>query len=223
MGLFGKNKADKQELAKKQLNEQNMEVKIDKDHAIIKPKMSGYATIWRQEDGLIYCDTSPSALYEVLDLELSIGKTEQVQVTEGTTQEKSKRTGRIAGAAIGGLAFGPAGAVIGAATGTGNKKAQGTVTEVTKTVDIPLPDYAIVKLKRYPDGPESQITVREGVERLKRFAKFLGKPYTEPAETDEAANALDPYDEIKKLVELKDMGIISEDEFETKRKQLLDL
>ena len=33
----------------------------------------------------------------------------------------------------------------------------------------------------------------------------------------------DPYDELKKLKELLDLGIVTEEEFETKKKQLLDL
>ena len=38
-----------------------------------------------------------------------------------------------------------------------------------------------------------------------------------------AAPANDPYEELKKLKELLDLGIVTEEEFETKKKQLLDL
>lgn len=37
------------------------------------------------------------------------------------------------------------------------------------------------------------------------------------------AAALDPYEELKKLKELLDLGIVTEEEFNTKKKQLLDL
>lgn len=37
------------------------------------------------------------------------------------------------------------------------------------------------------------------------------------------APASDPYEELKKLKELLDLGIVTEEEFETKKKQLLDL
>ena len=41
--------------------------------------------------------------------------------------------------------------------------------------------------------------------------------------TGTAAQAADPYEELKKLKELLDLGIVTEEEFEAKKKQLLDL
>ena len=46
---------------------------------------------------------------------------------------------------------------------------------------------------------------------------------TEPAKGSPAPAAPDPYEELKKLKELLDLGIVTEEEFETKKKQLLDL
>lgn len=44
-----------------------------------------------------------------------------------------------------------------------------------------------------------------------------------PRETIEEVPALDPYEELKKLKELLDLGIVTEEEFITKKKQLLGL
>lgn len=44
-----------------------------------------------------------------------------------------------------------------------------------------------------------------------------------PQSTKEAAIALDPYEEMKKLKELLDLGIVTHEEFEQKKKQLLNL
>ena len=40
---------------------------------------------------------------------------------------------------------------------------------------------------------------------------------------DAAVKETDPYEEVKKLKELLDMGIVTQEEFDTKKKQLLDL
>ena len=52
---------------------------------------------------------------------------------------------------------------------------------------------------------------------LREFEKMR-----EPKEPDPPA-APDPYEELKKLKELLDLGIVTEEEFETKKKKLLDL
>ena len=46
-------------------------------------------------------------------------------------------------------------------------------------------------------------------------------PPPEAAQSGQAA--ADPYEELKKLKELLDLGIVTEEEFGTKKKQLLDL
>jgi predicted Zn-dependent peptidase len=38
-----------------------------------------------------------------------------------------------------------------------------------------------------------------------------------------APAAMDPYEELKKLKELLDMGIVTQEEFDAKKKKLLDL
>ena len=45
----------------------------------------------------------------------------------------------------------------------------------------------------------------------------------EPAKSSPAPAVSDPYEELKKLKELLDLGIVTDEEFETKKKQLLDL
>jgi hypothetical protein len=45
----------------------------------------------------------------------------------------------------------------------------------------------------------------------------------EPQYAAEAAPAVDPYEELTKLSGLKDQGIISQEEFDAKKKQLLGL
>ena len=54
---------------------------------------------------------------------------------------------------------------------------------------------------------------------FERYSNFKNRQSNE--ETTENSN--DPYEELKKLKELLDMGIISEEEFESKKKELLNI
>ena len=81
--------------------------------------------------------------------------------------------------------------------------AYGVLTLRTHGKDIPIPFYRSRKSKL-------ELALRE-------FEKMR-----EPKAPDPPA-APDPYEELKKLKELLDLGIVTEEEFETKKKQLLDL
>lgn len=64
-------------------------------------------------------------------------------------------------------------------------------------------------------------------ERLKEKGELLPGTAPEepaaPAEEAAPAKSMDPYEELKKLKELLDLDIVTKEEFETKKKQLLDL
>lgn len=47
--------------------------------------------------------------------------------------------------------------------------------------------------------------------------------YSNQDSTTPSVSAADPYEELKKLKELLDMNIITQEEFDTKKKQLLEL
>ena len=79
----------------------------------------------------------------------------------------------------------------------------GLLTLRTQGKEIPIPFYRARKGKL-------ELALRE-------FEKM--REPKEPAPP--AAN--DPYEELKKLKELLDMGIVTEEEFNAKKKQLLDL
>ena len=64
-------------------------------------------------------------------------------------------------------------------------------------------------------------------ERLRKKGELLPadepKAAAPPAERAAPAKGMDPYEELKKLKELLDLDIVTKEEFETKKKQLLDL
>ena len=60
-------------------------------------------------------------------------------------------------------------------------------------------------------------------ERLKKLLEERRAEINRPQVITAVAEGPSPMDELKKLAELKEMGIVTEDEFEQKKKQLLDL
>lgn len=97
--------------------------------------------------------------------------------------------------------------------------AYGILTVHTKEKDIPIP---FVRSRR----SKLEKVLRE-YNRLREKGELL--PGDEPkaaaaaAESAHPARSMDPYEELKKLKELLDLDIVTKEEFETKKKQLLDL
>ena len=60
-------------------------------------------------------------------------------------------------------------------------------------------------------------------QRMREGHGLLGEVEISPEETVDAAPAFSPADEIKKYKELLDMGAITQDEFDAKKRQLLNL
>lgn len=221
MGLF--NRKDKTELHKKNLTEKHMEIKIDRSHQNIKPNLSGYVTLWVQDDGMIYFGDNHESLYEPLELVFHPSRFHEKR--QAPTSEKTKRTGRATGAAVGGLLFGPVGAAVGAAYGTGNTTTSGGAPS---TITRQIPAWATLTLKRDTGTWVSQLRIEEDEDRIRKLSTLLGIPVgTEAGEGEDGKSSnnehADPYEELKKLSELKDMGVITQDEFDAKKRQLLGL
>ena len=60
-------------------------------------------------------------------------------------------------------------------------------------------------------------------QRMREGHGLLGEVEISPEETVDAAPAFSPADEIKKYKELLDMGAITQEEFDAKKRQLLNL
>lgn len=63
----------------------------------------------------------------------------------------------------------------------------------------------------------------DDMDLILRIIELMGENAKRQLEMEEKEENNDPYEEIKKLKELLDMGIISNEEFETKKKELLGL
>ncbi len=146
--------------------------------------------------------------------------------TEGNTQGKTKLKGRLLGDVVGSVLLTPGvGTVIGAAHGTGNKKSKSKSNSQTITYDeqneIDTP--ATIKLKNIDTGQIVGITIvcNSYIDSEIRRFTFEHELQISPNNTLTAIN--DPYEEIKKAKELLDMGILTQEEFDAKKKELLGL
>lgn len=140
-----------------------------------------------------------------------------ISSTDTVSSGKSKKTGRVIGAAIGTIIAPGLGTVIGAAHGTGNKKNDSNSKSTTYTHHIFKEEVSDIELTvRYNDGKEEFLEFQCYEEQ----AIILLSLMDEEVQHNKIS---DPYEEIKKLKELVDIGIITQEEFDTKKKQLLGL
>jgi len=87
-------------------------------------------------------------------------------------------------------------------------------------------------LNLWADGKKNLIPFpRQAAEKIRRALREMEKLQEESAETQTETPspaappppAMDPYEEAKKLKELLDLGIITEEEFQRKKKEILGL
>lgn len=71
------------------------------------------------------------------------------------------------------------------------------------------------------NGPNSQVAHSEAYNRLSNFKSKSESQNQIDSNQQNASN--DPYEELKKLKELLDLGIVTQEEFDTKKKELLGL
>lgn len=149
-------------------------------------------------------------------------------IAKGTT--KGKVQGKKGSAIVGGVLFGPIGAVIGA---SGSRKVKSTTTTVTKNVcntlqvriqvnDINSPEI-VIPIINQPTETDSSIynLLLSSAKTCAATLAYIqtGSEEPTPQEDNEPTNT----DELEKLFKLKEQGIITQDEFEQKKKQILGL
>jgi hypothetical protein len=207
----------------------------------ITSSLSSTVTIYQQKDGLVYFNKNDNILYELCEYNWEGPEYRTVvnTVTKGQEKGKSKRTGRIIGAVVGTAILPGVGTVIGAAHGSGNKKNKKNISTHSKTYEDKeeLTTIASIKVRNIQTNEYSEITfncdsrinalfsqLQVSNQNIKNQIEFEEIPVNEAnSETIENNNEIDPYEEVKKLKELLDMEIISQEEFDSKKKELLGL
>lgn len=135
-------------------------------------------------------------------------------------------SGGLGMATIGAITFGGIGAVVGAITGA--KKTKKEVLSLDIIINLKMNEQATLKVPfihiktktKSPTYKQATEDVRNCVSSLERAVKEIEELKNNNTTSN---NSVSEVDEIRKYKELLDDGIITQEEFDLKKKQLLDL
>lgn len=193
--------------------------------------ISSLSTMRQKISGEVYFNYDDSSLYRLIGYEwggpkYEIMTTSNTSGTSNTDTEKKGKSGRMAtGAIIGTMLFPGVGTVVGAAIGAGGKsksKSQTTKESSSQQLQkhVEKNTSAILKLKRIDDNTPFSITVLCNSNIDSQLRCFNLEPESSTASVSK--DMTDALKGIKALKELLDMGAITQDEFDIKKKQLLN-
>ena len=205
------------------------------------PNVLGRATMVHAGDGFVYFRPDEETIYEVMEVSWDGPAYESHTVTyEDESAESSQgRLGTIAGAAIGTAVLPGLGTLIGAAIGAGSdEEAELKARTKTREEYEEVPATCRIYLERVYDRKEILITTRVKEDKANDLlalvvvgpddvpvpvADPVVVPVAVPVAVPDAVpvGVTDPYEELKKLKELLDLGIITQEEFERKKASLL--
>ncbi len=138
---------------------------------------------------------------------------------------ESVASGGLGRALVGGALFGGAGAVVGAVTG--KKKAKGVCTSLKLKITVndfnnPAVYINFITASTKKNSFLYKTVMDDAQECLSTFQLICERQKEEKAE-EVSHNTVSAADEIKKFKELLDAGILSQEEFDAKKKELLGL
>lgn len=191
--------------------------------------LSSVISFTQQDDGYIVIGKLPSK-YEILEYNWDGAEYENVSTTTNTSQtkgknkEKEKRTGRVTGAVVGTLLLPGVGTLAGAALGTGKKskgkdKSKTIGNTVTSDKEVEVDSHATMKLRNVDTGEVFVIGFLCNTKIDVQLQNFnISKQSASPESVNEQKSSVQLLKEYK---ELWDMGVITEEEFMQKKKELL--
>jgi hypothetical protein len=181
------------------------------------------------KDGSVTVSDAPTK-YELFDYEWNgpeyrtVEKTTTTSHTKGKSKEKTKRRGHLAGAVVGTAIAPGVGTIVGAAVGTG-KKTKGknnsttTGTATTTSDNIEVDSYASMKMRNIETNQINTIGFRcsSNIDmQLKSFNISKSSDAVENVRNQKTSVEL-----LKDYKELLDSGIITQEEFDQKKSELL--
>lgn len=127
-----------------------------------------------------------------------------------------------ASAAAGGILFGPTGAIVGGLLSRGNKKESCSKLKVSISIkNDSIKDIVLINSKTKTDSSLYKLSQGSLKSIVTKLDKIINPKIHETKTV--TANNLSNADEIRKFKELMDDGILTKEEFEMKKKELLNL
>lgn len=167
---------------------------------------------WAIGKGLIpsFKNVTPYSYDDIIDFEL---------IEDGDCITK----GGLGSAVVGGLFFGGAGAVVGSVTGA--KKTKRTCTNLSIKITVNNAFHPIEYIKLITSSTDrNSFIYKAAFQNAQEIISLLQIICTQRTDgIDRFSPTLSPADEIRKYKALMDDGIITEEEFREKKRQLLDL
>lgn len=185
------------------------------------------AAMFQRQDGTVYFGSNYDDRFLFIEYSWNGPQyevfTTSVSNSTGKEVTKGKSGKMLAGAAVGALA-GPAGMVVGAAIGAGGKKkkninSHSNTNSVQRQTEVLTP--ATLKFKNMDTNAIVSIVI--GCNSLIDSQIKGFQISQEQSLHDVSKDASDALQGVKALKELLDMGALTEEEFEAKKKQLLQI
>ncbi|WP_035053189.1 SHOCT domain-containing protein [Carnobacterium pleistocenium] len=200
---------------------------------------TGLGEMKQNEDGLIYFNKKNPVYFEYLEYTFdgpvynTVVESRQNGMSSTKGKDKSKQKGKsgkvVGGAILGTLLFPGVGTVVGAyAGGKGKNKKKGENSSVTKDSSqsietqrqVEVPSIATLRFKNVETSEEFSIQIV--CDSLKN-AQLINFKTTKPKNTILVDDSKSFLDQIKEYKELFDLNIISQEEFNKKKAELLNL
>lgn len=185
-------------------------------------------SMFQRSDGTVYFNQNSEDNFTLLEYLWNGPKYQHTTNTTSNTSGSEKTNGKsgkmMTGAVIGTLLMPGVGTAVGAAIGAGGKKKkQLNSSTVSTSTSHSIEEFtpATIKLKNNGTGEYVSIVIACNTiidSQIKGFRFFPEREQTTQSISKDATDALKG---IKALKELLDMGAITQDEFEQKKKQLL--
>lgn len=222
-------KQEKQAEIRQQYMESSKHTKADLTVISGLPSLTPNSNIQMRQkpDGTIYFGFNQNVLYNLIGYEWEGPKYTTITNSDKTGTHTTKgKASKIGGGAVVGLVIGgPVGAAIGGAMGAGSKEKKSIAEHTTSTTEqIEVNTPAVLKFKNTFSGELINLAIVCNTlinTQIKCFNTL--DCYTSNNAITAPTNISDSIEEVKKLKELLDMGILTQQEFEFKKNQLLGL
>ena len=228
---MAKNEIEKAQTQKQIIAEQRMQVKvgfrITAGAALVHSPL--VSNMYQRSDGTIYFNQNIDDSFTLLEYIWNgphfQKTTNSIANTNGMAQSSGNRGAMAAGAVMGGAVGGIGGAMVGTAIGSGGKKKQkyqSTTISTSTQQNVEQFTPATIKLKNNNTGEYISIVIACNTiidSYIQGFRFFPEQKQTIQSVSKDTTDALKG---IKSLKELLDMGAITQEEFDEKKKQLLN-